>query len=414
MNARKRQILVVAIVTQAVAVGLSYGILPVLLEPLEQAFEASRTSIASGQIVIMLSLATGGMLTGTVFDRGQAKAPMLAGATCFAGALGLASIASSLPVLALAAVMLGFAIPSIGPLAGACLIRRYFDADRGRALGLMSIGPPLGGGLFVFLAGWLLESMDWREVLRLFGVLAIVVTGPLVAFVVPTRLPPDPTPPPTPASHGPTGLAAVGPSSMSASAALRSGVFWWSAALFALMVGVSQGWSIHIVAYLGGIGVEELRGAQFVALQNVIGVPAALALGAMADRVGVTPLLLVMLLTVGGGFGLFATEPPEVVAGLLCGVFGIAFGGVLPVYMVLLGQRLPADALGRAMGLSNLLMLPIQATSVLLASWVYETSGHYRSALLVFAGIMLIAIGCLFASNRSAQRVAPSGRTVSA
>ena len=134
---------------------------------------------------------------------------------------------------------------------------------------------------------------------------------------------------------------------MSASTALRSGVFWWSAALFALMVGVSQGWSIHIVAYLGGIGVEELRGAQFVAVQNVIGVPAALALGAMADRVGVTPLLLVMLLTVGGGFGLFATEPPEVVAGLLCGVFGIAFGGVLPVYMVLLGQRLPADALGR-------------------------------------------------------------------
>ena len=398
MHPRKLRILLVAIVTQAVAIGLSYGILPVLLEPIETAFDAPRTLVSSGQIVIMLSLALGGIVTGTVLDRGHAKAPMLAGAVCFAAALALASVASSLLVLGLAAALIGFSIPAIGPLTGACLIRRYFDTDRGRALGLMAIGPPLGGGLFVLLAGWLLESLDWRAVLRLASIVAIVVVGPLVAFVVPARLPPDPTPPANVTARAASDEPGASPA---ASAALRSGVFWWSALCFALMVGVSQGWSLHVVAFLGGIGIDELRGAQLVALQNVIGVPAALALGAMADRVGVTPLLLAMLLSVGAGFAAFATEPAMPVAVLLCAVFGIAFGGVLPVYMVLLGERLPADALGRAMGFSNLVMLPVQAVSVLGASWAYETWGDYRLALAAFAATMLAAIACLFASNRS-------------
>jgi len=48
MNARQRWILVAALVTQAFAVGLTHGIYPVFLEPLEAAFDASRTRIASG------------------------------------------------------------------------------------------------------------------------------------------------------------------------------------------------------------------------------------------------------------------------------------------------------------------------------------------------------------------------------
>lgn len=404
MTARQRSILLVAILTQGISVGLTYGIFPVFLEPFEVAFDAPRTTISSGLIVIMVSLAVGSTLAGGVFDGGRARAPMLAAAFCFAGSLVVASTASSLWQLGLAAVMAGFAIPSVGPLAGAILLTRHFAADRGRALGLMSMGPPLGSGLFAWAAGALLVSIGWREALLVFAGVALVALVPLIVFVVPARLPPDPmlalldadasAPPPDPEDGGSGGVGGL----------LRSPAFWWAASLFALMAGISQGWTAHVAAYLGGLGLDEVARSRLVALQYWLGVPGALFFGTMADRVGLSPLLFGMLGLAGGAFVIFAGGPTPLVATLVCAAFGFAFGGVVPLYMMLLGERLGADALGRAMGLSNVVMLPITAGSVLLAAAVFEATGGYRSALLVFAVGMGGAMGCLVGSNRSAAR----------
>ena len=72
--------------------------------------------------------------------------------------------------------------------------------------------------------------------------------------------------------------------------------------------------------------------------------------------------------------------------------------------LVRLGQRLGADAIGRAVGLSNLLMLPVMAGSVLFAASGFESSGSYAGALVVFAVGVLASIGCLLGSNREAAR----------
>lgn len=395
MTSRQTSILAVTILTQGTAVGLSYGVFPVFLEPLEQAFDAPRTQVSSGLIVLMFSLAIGSTFTGIAFDRGHARLPMLLGALCFAGALLVASVAPSLPVMALAAVMAGFAIPSVGPLAGASLLSRYFAEDRGRALGLMSIGAPLGSGLFAWVAGWLLLSIDWREAFLVFAGVSLLVMLPIILFIVPGQLPPDPAPSPQ--------VEEMEDDSGGMGAIARNPVFWWSAVLFALLVGISQGWTAHVAAYLGGLGIDEVGRSRLVALQYWMGVPGALFFGVMADRVGLTSLFLLMLLTAAGGFAIFAFEPLPIIAALLCGAFGFVFGGAIPLYMMLIGERMGAEALGRAMGLSNLVMLPVTAASVLIAATVYESTGHYSLALLGFCGGMLVAVGCLFGSNRSHQ-----------
>jgi len=43
MTSHQRSILAVAMLTQGVSIGLSFGIFPILLEPLEEAFDAPRT-----------------------------------------------------------------------------------------------------------------------------------------------------------------------------------------------------------------------------------------------------------------------------------------------------------------------------------------------------------------------------------
>jgi predicted MFS family arabinose efflux permease len=395
MTSNQRSVLAVALLTQGVGVGLTYGIFPVFLEPLESAFAAPRTQISSGQILMMLALTIGSITTGILLDRGYVRRVMLTGAIMIVLALLIASSAPNLWVLGLAAVMGGMAVPAVGPLAAASLITRAFEADRGRALGLMSMGPPLGAGIFAALAGWLLVSLDWRETYMLFAGVALVGLVPIILLVVPARFESSPEV----AKGGPDSAAAVG----GVGALLRTPTFWWSAAVFALATGIASGWTVHVAAFLVGLGLDETESSSLLAVQFWMGVPGALVFGMLADRVSLTTLFVVMLATASAVFVGFAAGPsPWVVSGL-CVLSGFTLGGVIPLYMMLLGKRMGPDVLGRAMGLSNLVMLPVMAGAVLLAASNYEARGGYGMALSIFSIGFLLAIGCLLMSNRSTR-----------
>ena len=144
MTSTQRSILAVAMLTQGIAVGLTVGIVPIFLEPLELAFDAPRTVIAGGQILIMLTLTIGSIVTGIVLDRGHVRAAMLVGACGMISAQVLASVAPNLWVLGLAAGLAGFSIPPLGPLTAGKLITHYFDQGRGRAMGAGRRAAPHG------------------------------------------------------------------------------------------------------------------------------------------------------------------------------------------------------------------------------------------------------------------------------
>lgn len=402
MTSSQRSILAVALLTQGIAVGLTYGILPVFLEPLEQAFDAPRTQISAGQILMMLALTLGSMTTGVLLDRGHVRSVMLGGSALLVSGLLVASVAPNLGWLALAAALVGAAVPAIGPLTAASLITRSFDQDRGRALGLMSMGPPLGAGAFAGLAGWVLLSLDWREAYRLFAAIAVVGLVPIIWFVVPARFEVEPTPQlvaPAPAAAAPASERDAG----GMASVLRMPVFWWTALVFALASGIFSGWTVHVAAFLRGQGLDEAQSSTLLAVQYWMGVPGALVFGMLADRISLSTLFVVMLSVGAAVFGGFSLGPSPLVVTVMSVVVGFAFGGLIPLYMMLLGRRMGPDALGRAMGLSNLVMLPIMAGTVLLAASNYEADGGYSLALAVFAVGLLAALGCLWGSNWSAR-----------
>ena len=395
MTQQQRSILAVAMLTQGVSVGMTFGILPVFLQPLESAFDAPRTQIASGQILLMFALTVGSILTGAALDRGYARRVMMGGACLMTAALGVASQAPNLWVLGFAALMAGFSIPSIGPLAAASLVTRAFEDERGRALGLMSMGPPLGSGAFALIAGWALLTLEWRQTLLIFAALAALLMIPLIWIVVPARFD---------SGNDSSASESKAAPAVSMAGMVRMPVFLWSAGVFAIAAGISSGWTTHVAAYLNGAGLDDAQASTWLAAQYWMGVPGAVVFGTLADRLGLTTLFIAMLGTAASCFGLLALSPDPVVIKAACVMFGFSFGGIIPLYMMLLGARMGPDAFGRAMGLSNLMMLPVVFGSVMLAASVFEATGGYSSALTVFAVGLLLAIGCLFGSNWSAQK----------
>jgi predicted MFS family arabinose efflux permease len=385
-------ILFVALVTQGFAVGTTVGVFTLFVEPLEQAFAAPRAQVSSGNSLIVVALSLAGTFVGGFFDRGWARRVMLCGVGLLGSALLLASLSARLWMLGLAALVAGVAIPMIGPLAGISLVTRTFAEDRGRAMGIVSMGPPLGSGLFAGLVGWALPIWGWRGSYGLLAVLTWAVLLPLVWLGVPSRLEgSDP--------GGPPGSAVLDTRTIA-----RMPVFWLTALVFTLMAGIATGWNSQLGPYLGALGLDERGVAALIASQFWIGIPGALLFGALSDRVSLTALYLVILAYQGFAYGVYAAGAPATWIGGLVIVFGFLGGGMIPLFSLLLGRRVGVNALGRAMGLSNLLLLPFTVGSITLASVVYDRTGRYSWALALFAAGIGIAIVCLLLSNREARK----------
>jgi MFS family permease len=366
MTPRQRSILAVATLTQAVAMGVTLGVFPLVLEPLEVAFGASRTQVSLGPILIMFALAAAGVFAGGVLDKGRIRRAMLLGTGSLSLALMIAWSAPNLALLGCAALLAGFAIPFIGPLAGMTLVTRSFRENQGRAFGIMSMGPALGMGFFAGVAGFLLQSLEWRSIYLLLAGVTVVLLVPAVWFVIPEQLD-------APRTGEGDADALEGAENAEGGVDLghvvRRPVFWLSALVFALSAGIATGWTNHV---------------------------------AVSDRLPVTGLYVSMLGFEAIAFAAFGSGISTLAVALLGVAFGFVMGGLIPLYMALLGGRLEPQILGRAMGLSNLVMLPIMAMATIGAASIHESRNSYSLAAMIFSVGMLSAIVALLLSNRSA------------
>ena len=84
-----------------------------------------------------------------------------------------------------------------GPLPNQVMLSRWFDAGRGKAMGIAYLGIGVGGALVPLLAHALTEALGWRTALQVLGVLMIVIAFPLAFFVR------------EPEARGPTSAAAA-------------------------------------------------------------------------------------------------------------------------------------------------------------------------------------------------------------
>lgn len=391
MNALQRRLLFTVTVSQGFAIGMSYGTFPLFLQPLEDSFDASRTVISSGQIIVMLAMSLGGLVVGSHLDKGYPRRIMMFGAALIIAAFAAGSLANQLWMLAIVAFAIGCCFPAIGPLMGAGLVTRYFVADRGRALGLMSIGPPLGSGLFAALAGFCIPIIGWQGTLAMFAGLSTLLL-PLIWWNVPASFP----------TAENAGLAQTLTKSTMFDV-LRRRVFLWTVFAYALLMGTTMAWTVHIAAFLATIGMDALQQASVLALSFWMGIPGALIFGYLADRIKPVLLFACMIGLSGVALILYAQNPaPGIVVGLVA-MAGFAMGGAIPLYSMLLSQRVDESEFGKAMGVSNLFILPVMGVAVLSSASLYEHYANYNLALLFLAGMLCISLLCLWVSSHIRQ-----------
>ena len=124
-----------------------------------------------------------GFAAGWFVDRFGPRRLMLAGILMGGGALIGLGTATTLGAFYVFYLFNALGYVCGGPLPNQVLLSRWFDRNRGKAMGFAYLGIGIGGAIVPLLAYALTERFGWQAALQILGVLMIVIAFPMAWFV---------------------------------------------------------------------------------------------------------------------------------------------------------------------------------------------------------------------------------------
>src|SRR5919107_816789 len=186
MNTTRAQthVAVTAFLALFAIVGVALYGLPFFYDHMVREFGWTRQQVTSGNAYSKLLIGPlFGFMAGWVVDRFGPKRLMLAGIVMAGGALvGLGSI-STLTGFYVFYLFNALGYVCGGPLPNQVLLSRWFDRNRGKAMGFAYLGIGVGGAAVPLIAHALTQAYGWRAALQILGVLMLIVALPLALFV---------------------------------------------------------------------------------------------------------------------------------------------------------------------------------------------------------------------------------------
>jgi predicted MFS family arabinose efflux permease len=215
------------------------------------------------------------------------------------------------------------------------------------------------------------------------GVLAWVLLIPAAMFV---RRPPV-------VAAAPTALTPeAGSRQISVGQALTSPQFLILGFTFFLCCAAHSGPIFHVVSYAMFCGLGQMAATSVYSVEGAAGLGGRLLLGLLADRFGAKRVLIAALLTqtIAITGYLAVNELGEFYT--LAVIFGVAYGGGMPLYASLardyFGQHIMGTVFGAATMLSSLGM----SLGTFAGGWVFDHFGTYAWLYIGSAAVAVVAV----------------------
>lgn len=372
-----------------VAIGVIFS-LAVFLNPIAADTGWSRAGISSAMTLAFLSLGIAGFGWGALSDRYGPRPVVLAGTILLGLSTVLASRATTLLQFQLFyGVMMGVAAGSFfAPVISTTA--SWFEKHRSLAVSLVSAGMGVAPMTISPLAAWLVTHYDWRTAQQIIGIGAWVLLLPAVWFIR--------------AVPGALHAAAAGGAKtahMPAGQALRSRPFLVLAATYFACCAAHAGPIFHTVSYAIGCGLPTFAAVTIYSMEGVAGLGGRLLFGVLADRLGAKKVLIAGLLIQA-----FAAASYLLVNRLggfyaVAVVFGLAYGGVMPLYAVLARDYFGPRILGTVLGAATMVSSLGMALGPVVGGWLYDNYGSYTWMYIGSMAVGLGAVAIAFAFPRT-------------
>ncbi len=257
-------------------------------------------------------------------------------------------------------------------------VQPWFTVRRGLAGGIASAGVGAGTLVVPLLVAMGIAQMPWREAMRLLA-LAVLVVG-LLASALLRRAPA--------AGRAGGGGTATG---LSLGETLRTPTFRWFYLATVLASPVMFIPFAHLSASARDLGLDEALAVGLVGLIGVGSLIGRFSIGLLADRLGRAQTLVLMQLSMGASYLLWAAADGHTLLVLFALWFGLSYGSIvslLPaICMDYFGGRSVASVVGAlysGAAVGNLL-------GPVLAGAAFDHWGHYRGVMGACLALALLA-----------------------
>jgi len=346
----------------------------VVLTTIQQEFNTGRAGGSLPYTATMVGFAIGGITLGRMADKFGILLPLLIGAAT----LGLGFIAASFSgsywqfilIQALLIGMLGSSA-TFGPLVADTT--HWFQRQRGLAVAIVASGNYLAGTIWPPLLEYAVSNYGWRDAYFGIGILCLITMLPLALFLKRR---------PAIADHHPAGNGSgngSGAHELLPAPKFLQPLLMLAGVACCVAMSMPQ---VHIVAYCTDLGYGPARGAEMLSVMLGMGVVSRLGSGLIADKIGGVGTLI--LGSVLQGLTLLFYIPFNGLTSLyvVSALFGLAQGGIVPSYALIVRQYFPA----RQAGVRVSLVLMSTVIGMAIGGWmtglIFDWTGSYSAAFL--------------------------------
>lgn len=343
----------------------------VVLPAVEAEFDASRADASLPYTLTMIGFAVGGIVMGRFADRFGIVIPLAGGTVSLVIGYIAASMAPNIWFYAVAhGVFVGFlgSSATFGPLIAD--ISHWFNKHRGIAIAVAASGSYLAGTVWPPIVQYLVEEVGWRDTHLIIGAAAFIIVLPL-SFLLRRK---------SPAQHATSPAAQTEVSETGGiSPPMLQGLLMFAGLACCIAMAMPQ---VHIVAYCVDLGYGTGNGAKMLSLMLATGIVSRLGFGWISDQIGPLKTLLISSGLQGLSMLFFLPFDGLVSLYLVSAMFGLAQGGIVPTYAVVIRTYFPASEAGMRIGMVLSATLVGMAVGGWMSGAIYDLTLSYNAAFL--------------------------------
>jgi MFS family permease len=346
-------------------IGLWAGI--VVLPFIQSEFGVDRAGASLPYTMTMIGFALGGVLMGKLADRFGIMVPMMIGSVMLGvGFIAAAYAPNYWSYVAASSCFIGLfgCATTFGPLVAD--VSLWFQKRRGIAVAIVASGNYLAGALWSPLLNSAVQSYGWRTSYIFIGITCVVLMLPL-SLMLRERSPTMDRVNPVASSKTTDGTN------------FTQGLLMLAGLACCVAMSMPQ---VHLKAYCGDLGYGQAAGAQMLSVMLGFGVISRLASGVLADKIGgigtliigstLQCLALLFYIPFDGLTSLY----------LVTALFGLAQGGIVPSYALIVRDHFPAREAGTRVSLVLTMTVLGMALGGWLSGLIFDYTGSYKMAFL--------------------------------
>ncbi|MCC7041333.1 MAG: MFS transporter [Burkholderiales bacterium] len=343
----------------------------VALPAVQAEFGVARGGASLPYTLTMIGFGFGSIAMGKLSDRHGVVLPVVASAIVLCLGYFAAAAAPGIGTYTAAqGLLIGVAASAtFAPLMA--YVSLWFARRRGIAIAVFASGNYVAGAFWPPIVAHFIATSGWRATYVGIGVFVLVTMIPLALYLrgpVPHSDAADSLAPPvgTPATLGLT------PRSLQ-TLLLIAGV--------ACCVAMSMP-QVHLVAYCSDLGYGPARGAEMLSLMLACGIVSRLVFGVVCDRIGGLRTLIISSALQGVSLLFFLPFDGLVSLYVISALFGLAQGGIVPTYAIIIREYFPAREAGVRVSAVITATLFGMALGGYGSGVIFDVTGSYKAAFV--------------------------------